>query len=112
MDKDMEFITTKYEIFELSTTYNGMSQILKITYFIKNEQNLYQSLCEIKEHEFIHWNSNSNKFDVNFDELIDEYHKYSEVIDLTDKEKIKEKILNSSKLYTYMRDRKIDILFK
>lgn len=109
----MKFITAKYEIFELSTTYNGMSQILKITYFIKNGQNLYQSLCEIKpELEFIHWNSNLNKFEVNFDELIDECHKHSEVIDLTDKEKIKEKILNISELYTYMRDRKIDILFK
>jgi predicted AlkP superfamily phosphohydrolase/phosphomutase len=108
-----KIITNKYEIFEMSTVYNGISQTLKITYFIKNEQSLYQSLCEIKpEIEFINWNGNLNKFEVNFDKLIDEVHKDSEIIDITDKEKIKEKVLNISELYTYMRDRKIDILFK
>lgn len=108
-----KIITNKYEIFEMSTVYNGISQTLKITYFIKNDQNLYQSLCEITpEFEFIHWNDKLNKFEVNFDELIDELHKNSEIIDITDTEKIKEKILNISELYTYMRDRKIDILFK
>jgi hypothetical protein len=91
-----KIITNKYEIFEISTVYYGISNLLKITYFIKNDQNLYQSLCEITpEFEFIHWNDKLNKFEVN-----------------SDTEKIKEKILNISELYTYMRDRKIDILFK
>jgi predicted nucleotidyltransferase len=109
-----KIITGKYEIFEISTLYNGISETLKITYFIKNKQNLYQSFYEIKplDFEFIYWNDKLNKFEVNFDELIDEVHKDSDVIDITDTEKIKEKILNISELYTDMRDRKIDILFK
>jgi hypothetical protein len=39
-----KIITNKYEIFEIFPSYSGISQTLLIIYFIKNDQNLYDSL--------------------------------------------------------------------